>query len=66
MTWWEVEPMAKLGVPVRRSSWPATRSLVFKAGAGTTRAVAVLQNGSVESVYSFRAAEFQADDWQLS
>ena len=66
MTWWEIEPLAKGGVAVRRAVWAATKMVIFKPGLGTTRAVAVMRVGSVEAVITstdFTAAEFEADDW---
>lgn len=69
MTWWDVEPLAKVGVPVRRTVWPTTKSVVFSAGAGTERAVAVLRNGASETVLAstdFALAEFTADDWMTA
>ncbi len=67
MKWEEVEALASMGEPVRRSSWPATRSVVFSAGSGTTRAVGVMRDGSTSAVLTnltFTAAEFAADDWR--
>ena len=73
MTWEEAEPFARSGVPVRRAAWSSDASLsgttiVFSAGAGTTRAVAVFQRGGSEAVEradKFGAADFLADDWEL-
>lgn len=67
MTWWDVEPLAKAGVPVRRAIWTANKAVIFKAGLGTTRVVGLLRDGEAEVVLTntaFTAAEFMADDWQ--
>lgn len=69
MTWPQVEQAAQAGMPVRRASWPATRTLLFSRGAGTTLAVAVLRNGATENVLrstDFTVMEYAADDWRIA
>ena len=74
MTWWDAEIIARGGVPVRRRAWlsvtaTAVQRVVYVAGAGTTRAVAVMRNGAVETLISsasWGAAEFDADDWEVA
>ena len=74
MTWWDAEPLARAGTPVRRSSWLQdggllTKRIVYSAGAGTTRAVAMQRNATSETLIintAFTAADFLADDWELA
>jgi hypothetical protein len=65
-TWPEVRPSAKLGQWVRRWSWPTSRRLTYMAGAGTTRAVAMIEDPTglrVAQAADFGRAEFLAHDW---
>lgn len=67
MTWADVEAVARFGTEVRRASWPTTKRLTFVAGGGTSREVAVMRNGSVETVLTtedFGVVEQTADDWR--
>lgn len=74
MTWWDAEIIAEGGVPVRRRAWltataTAGQRVVYVAGAGTTRAVAVMRNGATETVVSastWGTTEFAADDWEVA
>jgi len=68
MKWEAVEDSALGGIPVRRASWPVTRSLGFTPGGGTERTVGVLRNGATESILTatnITPADWQADDWVL-
>jgi len=65
-TWPEVREAAKAGLFVRRLSWPASRTLTFIAGAGTTRAVAIIEESGVRRTVQaadFAPAEFLGTDW---
>ena len=73
MRWFgEAEVLAKAGTPVRRRSWLSDgglvgKRIVYAAGAGTTRAVAVVRNGTAEGVVesgAFTSPDFLADDWE--
>lgn len=72
MTWWDIEPIARAGVAVRRSTWAtgsSVRTLRFQAGGGTDPAVAILREGAAERVLTaedFGAADFLATDWQTT
>ena len=74
MTWWDAEIIARGGVPVRRRAWLAATAtagqrVVYVAGAGTTRAVAVMRNGATETVVTtatWGVADFNADDWEVA
>ncbi len=65
-SWWDVRPAARLGQSVRRTAWPASRRLTYSAGAGTTRAVAVIDELGTRRIVQaadFTAEEFRALDW---
>lgn len=69
MTWWDVESLARAGIAVRRSAWPATKTLVFagSTGSGGARAVACIVADTglrVVSNAEFGATEFEATDWR--
>jgi len=74
MTWWAAEPLARGGVTVRRRAWLASTPLrlnrvVYVAGAGTSRSVAVMRNGTIEAIITpavFGVSEFAADDWEIA
>lgn len=67
MTWQDARDLlARKGVPVRRAGWDATKSLVYTAGAGSTRAVPLLTVGTTSRVPTFAdfgIAEWTAIDW---
>lgn len=73
MTWWDEEARALAGTVVRRRSWladaaQATKQIVFVAGAGTQRAVAVVRSSGVADAVvtptTFGAADYLGDDWE--
>lgn len=70
MTWPQVQAVAKAGSPVRRAAWSGASSgarIVYVAGAGTTRAVAVYRSAGADDVVTaatFAAADRLADDWE--
>jgi len=71
LPWWgPIEMSVRAGLAVRRSGWlaagQASRSVVGSAGAGTARAVAVTQTGSVVTPSDFGASDFTATDWQMA
>jgi len=58
------EISAEAGIPVWRKGWAAAaKHVVYTAGAGTVRAVAVRENGNVVTPDDFGAGEFLAEDW---
>lgn len=66
MTFFFAMPFAKSGGEIRRTSWPAGRTLTYSAGPGSQRSVAVLITSGVVSVVKntdFGQAEFAASDW---
>jgi hypothetical protein len=73
MTWWQIEPLARAGAAVRRRSWLTTTTLsgwtiLYVAGAGTERAVAVRRAAGVDTIVTaviFSSADFLADDWEV-
>jgi hypothetical protein len=73
MTFWQAQPYAVSGQPIRRSSWLASASLFsaqvrYERGAGTARAVAVYRLSGVDSVVTpttVTAADLIADDWEV-
>lgn len=69
MRWSEIEPQARAGLPVRRETWPSSKTLTFSAGGGTVRAVAMIVQGSTQRIVNaedFGRAEFEAIDWRLA
>lgn len=79
MNWSDVEIIARGGVPVRKRAWLAATAtagqrVVYVAGAGTTRSVAVMRNGATETVIrawgtgagEWGVAEFDGDDWEVA
>jgi hypothetical protein len=74
MTWWQIEPFARAGEAVRRRSWLTTVTLsgwtiLYVAGAGTERAVAVRRAAGVDTIVTaaiFASADFLADDWEVA
>lgn len=53
MAWWEAQAVARSGVPVRRAAWrnvaaTAGASVRYIAGLGSSRAVAVYTNGTLQ------------------
>ena len=66
MTFSAAKALGKAGIPIRRSSWPVTKSIVYSRGPGSARAVAVLVVGGVVTVVKntdFGPADFEAQDW---
>lgn len=66
LSWPQIRPFAKIGEWVRRTAWPASRKLTYIAGAGTTRAVAIISDSTglrVVQAADFRRDEFLAFDW---
>lgn len=68
MTWQEAYPFAKEGIWIRRASWDPRRKLVYTAGGGTTRAVAILddtEGSHVITTDDWAQEEYCATDWEL-
>jgi hypothetical protein len=73
MTWWQIQTLAREGATVRRRSWLASTTtsgwqILYVAGAGTERAVAVRRAAGVDAVVTaaiFASADFLADDWEV-
>ena len=67
LPWWGViEAAAKAGQWVRRLGWVAGRQVRYEAGVGTTRAVAVIADGSRVTTADFGIDEWGGDDWQIA
>lgn len=70
MIWEDAKPLAQAGRPVRRRAWIGSTGeprIVYVAGAGTTRAVAVYRSAGADDVVTtatFAAADRLADDWE--
>lgn len=67
-SWPEVRPAAKRGQWVRRMAWPTSRRLTYRAGAGTTRAVGMIEDNTglrVAQAADFGRAEFVGFDWVI-
>ena len=68
MIWSDASQLARAGIAIRRATWPIGKTLVWSAGAGTTRAVPEITQpgGSVGVVRAseFGQAEFEATDWK--
>jgi len=66
LPWWGViEAAAKAGQWVKRLGWAAGRQVRYEAGAGTTRAVAVIADGSRVTTADFGLDEWGGEDWQI-
>jgi hypothetical protein len=66
LPWWGgAEPAARQGRWVRRAGW-FSRRLRYTAGDGTTRAVAVDQDGAPITTDGFGPEEFFAQDWEMA
>ena len=70
MTFPDARALAKAGSAIRRNSWPITKTLSYSRGAGSTRAVAVINNSAVTPATvtvvknsDFGQADFAAQDW---
>lgn len=74
MTWPEAKALARAGTPVRRSIWASNRRLVYTAGGGSTRAVAVIEtvtntatastvDRTVVTQTDWGETEYNATDW---
>lgn len=72
MTWLAAQPLAKAGTPVRRRAWIGTTGdprVLYVAGAGTTRSVAVYRSSGVDTVVTattFSSVDRLADDWEVA
>jgi hypothetical protein len=74
MNFWSALPYLRAGAAVRRKVWATSSSLiggriVFLAGAGTTRAVAVWRRNGVDAVVTpltVTADDLRADDWEVA
>ena len=71
LTWRQARVYALAGVPVRRASWPTSKTLAFSAGPGSVRAVAAITNTAVApatvlpvKAADFVLADFEATDWR--
>lgn len=64
--WPAVRPFAREGAWVRRLGWPPLRKLTYTSGAGTARAIAIIEDIAglrVVQAQDFGVIEFAATDW---